>query len=117
MKGLEKMATAQSSSVYLVGATWCGYSKKADAELTAASSADVAMQVQQYPVNDVINRVFCDEPNSDLSVPQQQLCGLAQNGFPILAVCQGQNCTRLLDGYYPNYAKASSDAINRYASQ
>ena len=111
------MATSDSSNVYLVGVTWCGYSKKADAELTMAASSDASLQVQQYPVNSVVNRVFCDQPTSDKSVPQTQLCGLATHGFPILAVCQGQTCTQLLDGYYPNYAKVSADAINRYASQ
>lgn len=104
-------------NVYLVGASWCSYSKKADADLTAAQSTDAALQVQQYPINEVVNRVFCDVPTGDTSVPQAQLCALASNGYPILAVCKGQSCTRLLDGYFPNFPKVSADAINRYASQ
>jgi hypothetical protein len=108
---------ADPSNIYMVGATWCGYSKKADADLTAAPRSDADYRVQQYPVNDVVNRVFCDESPNDPLVPQVQLCNLANEGFPILAVCQGRNCTQLLKGYFPDYAKVTADAINRYASQ
>jgi len=105
-----------STQIYLVGTTWCGYTKKADAELAAASSLDPSMQVQQYAINDVVTRVFCDQPSRDAPVPQLQLCALAK-GYPILAACEGDNCTTLLDGYFPNYPKVSADAVNRYANQ
>jgi len=42
---------------------------------------------------------------------------MAKNGYPALVACQNQRCVVILDGYSPNYATASAQAIDRYLKQ
>jgi len=107
------METSDSVSVYLVGASSCGFTKMAAAEL---DQADPSLRVQQYGLNDVVARLYCDLP--DAAQPAQaQACSMAKNGYPALVACQNQRCGVILDGYYPNYATASAQAIDRYLKQ
>jgi len=111
---------SQDSPVYtyLVGATWCGYTKAASSDLEAASRrpSDPIVQVQNYNVNDVVTRVYCDV-QADATIPQSNLCLLAKSGYPVLVGCIDSNCQVLINGYSTeNYASNSAKAILDFAS-
>ena len=110
---LKRMNSDGVINIYLVGASWCEYSRKADLDLMSADRSDPSLMVQQYPVNDVVNRLYCDLDTTDPSIPKENLCKLVNGtGYPIIAACQGNTCERLVGGYYPDFASYTTLAIN-----
>jgi len=98
---------------YLAGASWCGYTKKAEKDLDdAAKVMDPSVQVQGYNVNDVITRLNCDLP---ATLPNQDaICKFAAKGYPMLVSCWHDDCKVVVDGYSQDYARKSAGAISSY---
>lgn len=103
-----------------MGATWCGYTQKAWADLNQVGAATTALDpqflVQQYPVNQVITPVMCDQSAVGQVSQKDMLCGLAKRGYPVLVACEQAQCSIILDGYFPDYAASSARAINQALS-
>jgi hypothetical protein len=113
---------------YLVGKTTCPLVQQALQDLSASrvrceqpSPGDPGMMrpsdpcylVQGQALDDVVTRVFCDQPPADPGIPQSSLCEMVR-GVPTLVACQQDRCQILVDGYYDDFVARSAQGLNLF---
>jgi len=90
-------------SFYLAGASWCPYTQQA---LTDIQNSDTS--VLATDVKSLLHNLQCDK--ADASHPA---C-IAVHAYPAILACDSSNCLNILDGYLPDYAQKTANAVERF---